>query len=55
MYAAGNLVDGLHIIDNPIIPHWGGTEILELPSDSDVIKLADGQAVYVEDNCVHLI
>lgn len=22
MYAAGNLTDGLHIIDNPIIPHW---------------------------------
>lgn len=29
-------------------------EILELPSDSDVIKLADGQAIYVENNCVHL-
>lgn len=55
MYAAGNLADGLHIIDNPIIPHWDGTEILELPTDGDAIMLADGQAVYVEDDCMRLI
>lgn len=55
MYAAGNLEDGLHIIDNPIIPHWDGAEILELPSASDKINLADGQVVYIEDTCMHLI
>ena len=55
MYVAGNLDNGLHIIDNPIIPHWDGIEVLELPCDSDIIKLTDGQAVYIEDNCVYLI
>lgn len=50
MYAAGNLTDGLHIIDNPIIPHWNGSETTVLPNGKDEIKLADGKAVYVEDN-----
>lgn len=56
MYAAGNLADGLHIIDNPIIPHWDSTKIIELPRrDKDEIKLTDGQAVYVEDDYMCLI
>ena len=55
MYAAGNLADGLHIIDNPIIPHWKGAEIFELSSTTDEIRLADGQAVYIEDACMVLI
>lgn len=55
MYAAGNLDNGLHIIKNPIIPHWNGTKLIELPSDKDEIKIVDGQAVYVEDNCTRLI
>lgn len=55
IYAAGNLADGLHIIDNPIIPHWDGTEVFELPRDKAEIKLTDGQAVYIEDNYVCVI
>lgn len=55
MYAAGNLADGLHIINNPIIPHWNKNEITELPPHDKAILLADGQAVYVEDDCVILI
>ena len=55
MYAAGNLDAGLHIIDNPIIPHWNGTKIFELPNDRDEIKLIDGQAVYIEDDYIGLI
>ena len=55
MYAAGNLGKGLHIIDNPIIPHWNGTKILELPDGRDEIKLIDGQSVYIEDDYSGLI
>lgn len=55
MYAAGNLDQGLHIIDNPIIPHWNGIKIYELPDDRDEIKLIDGQAVYIEDDYIGLI
>lgn len=55
IYAAGNLDDGLHIINNPIIPHWNGTKLIGLPSDRDEIKLVDGQAVYIEDDCINLI
>ena len=55
MYAAGNLTDGLHIIDNPIIPNWNGSETTVLPNGKDEIKLADGKAVYVEDNYMSVI
>lgn len=55
MYAAGNLDDGLHIINNPIIPRWDGTKIMELSNCRDEIRLVDGQAVYVEDDCTSLI
>ena len=55
MYAAGNLDDGLNIINNPIIPHWNGTKIIELPDFGEAIKIVDGQAVYVEDDCISLI
>ena len=37
MYAAGNLTDGLHIIDNPIIPLWNGSETTVLPNGKDEI------------------
>ena len=55
MYAAGNLEDGLHIIENPILPHWNGTKITELPNDRNEIKLSDGQAVYINDSCINLL
>lgn len=55
MYAAGNLDDGLHIINNPIIPHWNGTKLMEVPSDRSEIQLADGQAVYIEGDRISLI
>lgn len=55
MYAAGNFDNGLHIISNPIIPHWNGTRRMELTNSTDEIKLVDGQAVYIEDNCICLI
>ena len=55
MYAAGNLAEGLHVIDNPIIPHWNGSETTALPNGKDEIKLADGKAVYVGDNYMSVI
>lgn len=55
MYAAGNLEDGLNIIPNSIIPHWNGDKLTNLPIDSEEIKLADGQAIYVEGNNICLI
>ncbi len=55
MYAAGNLEDGLNIIPNPIIPHWNGDKLTSLPIDSEEIKLADGQAVYIEGYNICLI
>ena len=55
MYAAGNFADGLHVIDNPIIPHWNGSETTAMPNGNDEIKLADGKAVYVEDNYISVI
>ena len=55
MYAAGNLDDGLHIIPNPIIPHWDGGKLLSLPTDSKEIYLVDGQAIYIEGYHVCLI
>lgn len=55
MYAAGNLDDGLHIINNPIIPHWNGPKLMELPSDKNEICLADGQAVYIAGDSICLI
>ena len=55
MYAAGNLADGLHVIDNPIIPHCNSSETTAMPNGNDEIKLADGKAVYVEDNYISVI
>lgn len=55
MYAAGNLEDGLNIIPNSIIPHWNGDKVTSLPIDNVEIKLADGQAVYIEDYNICLI
>ena len=55
MYAAGNLEDGLNIIPNSIIPHWNGDKLTSLPIDNVEIKLADGQAVYIEDYNICLI
>ena len=55
MYAAGNFDDGLHIISNPIIPHWNGAKINELSDCRDAVKLVDGQAVYVEDDNASLV
>ena len=43
--ADGNLTDGLHIIDNPIIPHWNGSETTVLPNGKDEIKLADKNSI----------
>lgn len=54
MYAAGNLEEGLHIINNPIIPHWNRTKITELPNRREAIRLVDGQAVYIEGDCISL-
>lgn len=55
MYAAGNLDDGLHIIPNPIIPHWQENRLVELPKGEKEIQLVDGQAVYVENDNIRLI
>lgn len=55
MYAAGNLEDGLNIIPNSIIPHWNGDKLTSLPIDNVEIKLADGQAVYIEGYNIRII
>ena len=55
MYAAGNLKDGLHIIPNPIIPHWKENKFFELPKGEKEIQLVDGQAVYIENDNIRLI
>ena len=55
MYAAGNLENGLHIIPNPIIPHWQENKLVELPKGEKEIQLVDGQAVYVENDNIRLI
>ncbi|MBP5554835.1 MAG: Type 1 glutamine amidotransferase-like domain-containing protein [Lachnospiraceae bacterium] len=55
MFAAGNLDDGLHIIPNRIVPHWDGNKINNLPEKLEDILLADGQAVYIEDDHYSLL
>ena len=55
MYAAGNLDNGLHIIMNPIIPHWGGKKVTEITNSSTEIYLSDGQALYIENAEISLI
>ncbi len=55
MYAAGNLEDGLHMIPNPIVPHWDGAKMEALPAGGEAILLADGQAVCIDGETVRLI
>ena len=55
MYVAGNLDDGLHIIPNPVIPHWKENKLVELPKGEKEIQLVDGQAVYIENDTIRLI
>ncbi len=55
MYAAGNLDNGLHIIMNPIIPHWSGKKVTEITNSSTEIYLSDGQALYIENDEISLI
>ncbi len=55
MYAAGNLEDSLHVIENPIISHWEKEPLAEMPEGSEAVCLADGQAVYVTGDKVILI
>lgn len=55
MYAAGNLKNGLNIIPNPIIPHWIGEKLMNMPIDCGEIQLADGQAVYIEGHHICII
>ena len=55
MYAAGNLADGLHIIDNPIIPHCNGERITEFTNSRDEIRLSDGHALYITEDSISMI
>ncbi len=55
MYAAGNLDNGLHMILNPIIPHWSGQKATKITDSSAEIYLSDGQALYVENDAIRLI
>ena len=55
MYAAGNLAGGLHIIDNPIIPHCNGENITEITNSKDEIKLSDGHALYITEDSISII
>jgi len=55
MYAAGNLKDGLHIIDNLIVPHCNGEKITELTSAKNEIRLSDGHAIYITEDSISMI
>ena len=55
MYAAGNLTESLHIIDNPVVPHWTEAQSAVTPYSKDAIKLTDGQAVYIEGQNICLL
>lgn len=55
MYAAGNLGNGLHIIMNPVIPHWSGQNATEITNSPTEIYLSDGQALYIENDEINLI
>ena len=55
MFAAGNLIGGLHFIPNRVIPHWNGDKMDKLPENDGDILLSDGQAVSIEDNHVSII
>ena len=55
MYAAGNFPDGLHFIDNPIIPHCNGENITEITNSKDEIKLSDGHALYITEDSISII
>ena len=55
MYAAGNLETGLHIIDNPLIPHCNEEIITELTNSKDEIRLNDGRAVYITEDSISVI
>lgn len=55
MYAAGNLHDGLHLIDHPVIPHWDGENLTDLPQGNGDILLADGQIISIDENGVRLL
>lgn len=48
MYAAGNLKEGMHLIDNAIIPHWDGKMIDYVPVSDEDILLSDGQVIYID-------
>lgn len=54
MYAAGNLEEGLHLINNSVIPHWNGKKITDLPRGNGDILLADGQTVTIDESGVKL-
>lgn len=55
MDAAGNLDDGLHIISNPIIPHWSGDKALDIPDECESIHLVDGHTVLIENGNIEII
>lgn len=50
-----DLIMYLHIINNPLVPHWSGNALVELPDGCGEIQLVDGQAVYIEGASVRLI
>lgn len=55
MYAAGNLKEGLHLIDNKIIPHCAGKKIDRVPLGNEDVLLSDGQVIYVDNYGIRLV
>lgn len=55
MYAAGNLKEGMHLIDNSITPHWDGKMIDCVPMNNEDILLSDGQVIYVDKDGRRLV
>lgn len=55
MYAAGNLDDGLHIISNPIIPHWSGEKENDISDEYVDIHLVDGQMVLINSGEIEIV
>ena len=55
MFAAGTFENGLRLIENAIIPHWDGEQMLDFPDDNRDIHLKDGQAVYIHNDRIELL
>lgn len=55
MFAAGNFAEGLHLLDAPIVPHANQNDFTADLQRADQVKLADGWAIYINDEGAMLL